>query len=191
MAWHTHTRVGHLKQLRSPAWRTNVEHASLKSSVFFTFLTFVIGNVFCNLVWFISILCYIIIGTGNIKEDVKLMELSNGKEPVSLTRDREKWRSLVATSSSVYGWRKRDAIGYAPALVYAAWLVVCERSLSCQHIERKLQDWTDFDANWVKWINDQLRGSGGQRSRSQEAKLKLDAWRRHHSRPCGPSNSSN
>jgi len=32
----------------------------------------------------------------NIKEDVKLMELSIG-EAVKLTRDREKWRSLVAT----------------------------------------------------------------------------------------------
>jgi len=38
----------------------------------------------------------------NIKEDVKLMELSIG-EAVNLTRDREKWRSLVATSLSANG----------------------------------------------------------------------------------------
>jgi len=38
----------------------------------------------------------------NIKEDVKLMELSIG-EAVKLTRDREKRRSLVATSSSAVG----------------------------------------------------------------------------------------
>jgi len=43
----------------------------------------------------------------NIKEDVKLMELSIG-EAVKLTRDREKRRSLVATSSSAVGWRKRE-----------------------------------------------------------------------------------
>ena len=40
----------------------------------------------------------------NIKEDVKLMELSIAyAEAVNLTRDREKWRSLVATSSSANG----------------------------------------------------------------------------------------
>ena len=38
----------------------------------------------------------------NIKEDVKLLELSIG-EAVNLTRDREKWRSLVATSLSANG----------------------------------------------------------------------------------------
>ena len=39
----------------------------------------------------------------NIKEDVKLMELSIG-EAVNLTIEtREKWRSLVATSSSASG----------------------------------------------------------------------------------------
>ena len=166
MAWHTHTRVGHLKQLRSPAWRTNVEHASLKSSVFFTFLTFVIGNVFCNLVWFISILCYIIIGTGNIKEDVKLMELSNGKEPVSLTRDREKWRSLVATSSSVYGWRKRDAIGYAPALVYAAWLVVCHWVANTSNVNFKIEPilmQIELSGSTINFGGQEVKGQGHRR----------------------------
>jgi len=43
----------------------------------------------------------------NIKEDVKLMELNIG-EAVKLTRDRDKWRSLVATSSSANGRRKRQ-----------------------------------------------------------------------------------
>ena len=38
----------------------------------------------------------------NIKEDVKLVELNIG-EAVNLTRDREKLRSLVATSSSANG----------------------------------------------------------------------------------------
>ena len=42
-----------------------------------------------------------------IKEDVKLMELSV-EEAANLTRDREKWRSLVATSSSAYGRLKRE-----------------------------------------------------------------------------------
>ena len=36
----------------------------------------------------------------NIKEDVKLMEFSIG-EAVNMSGDREKWRSFVATSSSV------------------------------------------------------------------------------------------
>jgi len=45
----------------------------------------------------------------NIKEDVKMMELSIG-EAVNLTRDREKWRSLVAISSSANGCRKRDFV---------------------------------------------------------------------------------
>jgi len=39
----------------------------------------------------------------NKKENVKLRELSIGKAAVNLTRDREKWRSLVATSSSASG----------------------------------------------------------------------------------------
>jgi len=34
-------------------------------------------------------------------------ELSIG-EPVNLTRDREKWRSFVATSSWANGWRKTE-----------------------------------------------------------------------------------
>jgi len=38
----------------------------------------------------------------NIKEGVKLMELSIG-EVVNLTRDKQKWRSLVAISSSANG----------------------------------------------------------------------------------------
>jgi len=40
---------------------------------------------------------------GDIKENVKLMELSTA-EAVNLSyRDREKWRSLVAISSSANG----------------------------------------------------------------------------------------
>ena len=44
----------------------------------------------------------------NIKEHVKLVELNIG-EAVNLTRGREKWRSLMATTSSgsANGWRKR------------------------------------------------------------------------------------
>jgi len=42
------------------------------------------------------------------------MELSIG-EAVNLTRDREKWRSLVATSSSANGWRKWEpSNGHTP-----------------------------------------------------------------------------
>jgi len=42
-----------------------------------------------------------------IKEDVKLVELSIG-EAVNMSGDREKWRGLVATSSSANGSRKRE-----------------------------------------------------------------------------------
>jgi len=44
---------------------------------------------------------------------------------------------------------------------------------------------TDFDAtvHGARARNDQLLGSGGQRSRSHEAEIDLEVWRRHRSRP--------
>jgi len=38
-------------------------------------------------------------------------------------------------------------------------------------------------------INDRPRGSGGQRSRSQEAKVRLEAWQRYHSQLIDSSRS--
>jgi len=56
-----------------------------------------------------------------------------------------------------------------------------------QYFENK---WTDFEEIWHKWSMGQghkmhqLWRSWGQRSRSQEVKVRFEAWQRHRSQPC-------
>jgi len=67
----------------------------------------------------------------NIKVDVKLMELSIG-EPVNLTRDIEKWRSLVASwqphrQPTADGREERDYCSHSlPNTLY--YTVLCDVS---------------------------------------------------------------